>query len=312
MNDYLILLIGLLCAGGGGELFIKGAVGLATWARIPAGIVGATIAAFATSSPELSVSISSALAGTPGVALGDAIGSNVTNLGAVLGIALLISRTWAPRESLTRDLPVAMLVPVVLLLLAVDGTLSRVDGFVLLALFVVWFTASVLAALRSRAQDVESGDLPSARSGMAIVYGIAGLVLLVLAGRFIVEGAVGIATAYGMAPYVIGATVVALGTSVPELATTVIAKLRGHQEVALGTILGSNIFNGLLIVGVASTIHPIPVALTGVSAGLLTGLVLTALIVPSAGGLLKRRRGGLLVALYAVYIAMMLQMGSGH
>lgn len=312
MNDYLILLLGLICAGGGGELFIKGAVGVATWARIPAGIVGATIAAFATSSPELSVSVSSALAGTPSVALGDALGSNVTNIGAVLGIGFLISRTWAPRNSMTRDWPVAMLVPVVLGLLALDGALTRMDGIILLILFSVWFVASAVAAIRYRASGEVAEEVLGAKPGLAVVYGVLGLALLVLAGRFIVQGAVGIATAYGMEPYAIGATVVAIGTSTPELATTIIAKLRGHQEIALGTILGSNIFNGLLIVGVASTIHPITVAAQGVAVALITCLIFTAMVFPPADGLLKRRRGGLLVALYIGYIAIMLQMRSGH
>ncbi|MES2460573.1 MAG: calcium/sodium antiporter [Armatimonadota bacterium] len=315
MTQYLfILLIGLVCAGGGGELFIRGAVGLAAWARIPAGIIGATVAAFATSSPELSVAISSSLAGTPQISVGDAVGSNIVNIGAILGIALLMSPTRAPREGLRRDFPTALLVPVALGLLALDGYLSRGDGFILLCLFVAWLVATVIEARRVRAATLEgeaTEQVLSVKPAAAVLMSLGGLVLLVISGRTIVSGAVGIASAFGLDSFVIGATVVALGTSVPELATTVLAKLRGHQEVAMGTILGSNIFNGLFIIGVAAVIAPVHLSLPSVAAGLAVGAVLTICAYPPASGVLPRSRGGVLLVLYAVYVTMLLLLRPG-
>jgi K+-dependent Na+/Ca+ exchanger related-protein len=314
----LMLLIGLACAGGGGELFIRGAVGLAQWARIPPGIVGATVAAFATSSPELSVAISSSLAGNPQVSVGDAVGSNVVNIALILGIALLISPTAAPREGLRRDFPVALLVPFAIGLLSLDGSLSRPDGFVLLGLFTAWLVATVIEARRARQAALEgeaTEEVLAVKPVPAVLFSLIGLALLVVAGRTIVSGAVGIASAFGMDAFAIGATVVAVGTSVPELATTVLAKARGHQEVALGTVLGSNIFNGLFVVGLAAILCPMHLPLPSVAVGLLTGAVVTAFTYPPAGGVLGRRRGALLLALYVVYVAVVLQMrvgGAGH
>lgn len=312
MTEYVLLIVvGLLCAGGGGELFIRGAVGLATWARIPAGIVGATVAAFATSSPELSVAISSSLAGHPQISIGDAVGSNVVNIGAILGIALLISPTAAPREGLRRDFPVALLVPFAIGLLALDGGLSRFDGIVLLSLFTAWLVATVFEARRARAAVLEgeaTTEVLSVKPSAAVLFSLLGLALLVVSGRTIVSGAVGIASAYGLDPFVIGATLVAVGTSVPELATTVLAKIRGHEEVALGTVLGSNIFNGLFVVGLAAILSPMRLSLVSVISGLVTGAVLTICAYPPASGVLERRRGALLLALYVVYVAVLLQL----
>lgn len=306
----ILLLIGLACACVGGELFLRGAVGLARWARIPAGVVGATVAAFATSSPELSVAVSSSLAGNPVVSLGDAIGSNVVNIGAILGIALLISSTRVPRESLRWDFPVALLVPFAVGLLALDGGLSRFDGVLLLASFVAWLMVTVIDAARQRSAKVNgeaTEEVLAVRPVPAVGFSLVGLILLVVAGRTIVSGAVGIATAFGLSPFVIGATVVAIGTSVPELVTTVLAKAKGHQEIALGTVLGSNIFNGLFIIGVAAVIHPIqPISLPGLATGLVTGALLTACAFPPASGMLGRGRGALLLALYVAYVAALL------
>jgi cation:H+ antiporter len=299
MTPWLALLIGVACAGVGGELFVRGAVGLARWARISAGIIGATVAAFATSSPELSVAIGSSLAGQPEISLGDAVGSNVVNVGLILGLALCISGIQVPRASVRRDFPVALLVPVVLGVLGLDGMISRVDGILLLTLFAGWLIAVAIAARRERSA---SGQLLGAPNlWRASLASIVGLAFLAVSGRFIVDGARGIAAGFGIPEFIIGATVVAVGTSMPELATSIISKLRGHDEIGLGTILGSNIFNGLFIVGVAAVICPIRVAIQPVGAALILGLATTALTFPPAGGFIERRRGAMLLALYAIY-----------
>ena len=305
MNDYVALILGVVCAGIGGELFVRGAVGLAFWARISPGIIGATVVAFATSSPELSVSINAAMAGKPQIGLGDALGSNVVNVALILPLALLISGIQSPRDSIKRDFPVALLIPIITGVLFLDGELSRFDGVLMLGMFIAWLVAAVIEARKQRRAAAKV--LGEHRRWLTVVSCVAGLAFLVAAGNLIVAGARGIAISYGIDEFIIGATMVAVGTSVPELATTVIAKLRGHDEVGLGTLLGSNIFNGLLIVAVAAMIHPITVPWREVAIALAFGLVALVFAYPTRKGFIERRRGVLLLMLYVVYLATILQ-----
>lgn len=305
MNDYVALILGVICAGIGGELFVRAVVGLAHWARISPGIIGATVAAFATSSPELSVSSIAAASGQPEIGFGDATGSNVVNIGLILACALMISGIQAPRDSIKRDFPIALLVPVLTFVLAFDGEISRVDGFILLALFIIWLMAAAFEARRQRSAAEEV--LGEERHWLAIVLCIIGLALLFGAGQLIVTGAKGIAISFGINEFVIGATIVAIGTSMPELATAVIAKIRGHDEVGLGTILGSNIFNGFFIVAVASIIHPITINLREITIGLTFGFLTVALTFPTKTGFIERKRGAFLLALYVAYVITILQ-----
>lgn len=301
MNDWLVLAIGVVCAGAGGELFVRGTVGLARWARIAPGIIGATIAAFATSSPELAVSVSAALAGKPQIGLGDALGSNVVNIALVLGLAVLMAGLRMPRASLTRDFPSALLTPIVIGVLLVDGFLSRIDAGILLALFCSWLGLSLRDARRQRsaAQQV----LGEPRAGRATLECAGGLALLVAAGGLIVAAATGIAARLGLDSFVVGATLVALGTSTPELATVLVSRLRGHDEVGLDTVLGSNIFNLLFIVPVAALMQPIRLDWPEVVSALLFGLLAVLCMHPGAGTQLSRRRGMWLLLLYAGYIS---------
>jgi cation:H+ antiporter len=305
MNDYFALAIGALCAGIGGELFVRGSLGLAHWARVSPGIIGATVAAFATSSPELSISITAALRGEPQISLGDALGSNVVNVALILAIALLISRIQSPRDSVKRDFSVALLAPVVMGVLLLDGLLSRIDGLIMLGIFLTWIITVMIEVRKQRSFADEI--LGEHRGWLVIILCVCGLTFLFAAGQLIVTGAKGIAISFGVDEFVIGATIVAIGTSVPELATTVISKIRGHDEVGLGTVLGSNIFNSFLVVGIAATISPISVNWREVLIVLVFGLVTMALTFPTGYGLIERRRGLLLLVLYFVYVVTILQ-----
>jgi len=305
MNDYVALILGVVCAGVGGELFVRGAVGLAFWARISPGIIGATVAAFATSSPELSVAISAAMAGKPQISLGDALGSNVVNVALILALALLISEIQSPRDSIKRDFPAALLIPIITGALFLDGELSRVDGLLMLSLFLAWLAAAVIEARKQR--SATEAVLGEHKRWLVVVSCIAGLTFLVAAGKLIVTGARGIAISFGIDEFIIGATIVAIGTSVPELATTVIAKLRGHDEVGLGTILGSNIFNGVFIVAIAAIIYPITIDWHEVAITLGFGLAALVFTYPTRQGFIGRRRGVWLLALYAVYLTIIFQ-----
>lgn len=305
MHHYAALVAGIVCAGIGGDLFVRGAVGLARWGRISPGIIGATVAAFVTSSPELSVSISSAIVGKPQIALGDALGSNVVNISLILGAALSISAIQSSHDSLKRDFPVALLVPIITGLLCVDGEISRLDGILMLCAFLIWLLATIVEARKQRSAAAQVFE--AQQPWIAIAYCAIGLVLLIAAGYFIVSGAKGVASRYGIAEFIIGATVVAVGTSIPELATAIVAKLRGHDEVGLGTLLGSNIFNGLFIMPLAATIHPIAIDWREVLGALAFGIVALLCSYPSRTGFIKRRRGFLLLSIYAVYLTAILQ-----
>lgn len=305
MNDPVSLASGVACAAIGGELFVRGAVGLAHWARVSPGIIGATVAAFATSSPELAVSISAALAGKPQIAAGNALGSNIVNVALILALAVLVSGIRSSRDVIRRDYSVALLVPVIVGVLFLDGTLSRVDAFLLLAMFLAWLVTVVIEVRKQRSA---AGEVLGERRGWtAIVLCLIGLAFLVAAGQLIVAGARGTAISFGIDEFIVGATIVAVGTTVPELATTLIAKLRGHDELSLGTILGSNIFNGLFIVGVAAAIFPITVDLREIAVTLGFGVLAMAFIFPTRGGNIERARGALLLALYGAYLATILQ-----
>ena len=299
MNDFLALVLGVVCAGVGGELFVRGTVGIARWARISPGIVGATVAAFATSSPELSVSVSSALSGRPEIALGDALGSNVVNVALILALALVISAIRTPPGSIRRDFPVAVLAPVLTGLLFLDGELSRLDGALLMGVFISWLLATVIEVRKQRRDATEM--IGEHRHGLAILSCAGGMLALAAAGYLIVTGARGVAAAFGIDEFIVGATLVAIGTSTPELATTIIAKWRGHDEVGLGTIIGSNIFNNLFIVAVAAMIHPISVAWRAVAVALGFGMMALVFCYPPRSGLIGRGRGWLLLALYVGY-----------
>lgn len=305
MNEILALVLGVACAAGGGEFFVRAIVSLAHALRVPPGIVAATIAAFATSSPELSVAVNAALAGGPQIALGNALGANIVNVALVLGLAVLVSPIRSPRDSVKRDFPVALLAPLLTAGLLLDGTLSRVDGLVMFCVFAAWLAAALLEARRHRSsiEEVLGGQRP----WVAVAHGAAGLALLAVAGSLIVYGARGLALSWGMDEFVVGATVVALGTTAPELATVIAAKLRGHDEVGLGTLLGSNIFNGLFIIPLAAAIHPIAVGRAESAVALGVGAAAIALTYPGGSGLIGRLRGALLLALYAVYVAALLQ-----
>lgn len=307
MPPWLSLVVGIAAAAIGGELFLKGVVGVASWARVPAGIIGATVAAFATSSPEVAVAVQATLAGAPQIALGDALGSNVVNIGLVLGLVLLFGPIQAADGSLRRDLPVALMAPVITALLLLDGNFSPLDAALLCVGFLAWLVFTTVAAFRERSAAAEvTGE---ERHGLAVLYCILGLLALVLAGNLIVTGAKWVGGLLGWEPFVVGATLVAFGTSAPELATSIISRLRGHDEVGLGTVIGSNIFNGLFIVALTGLRGAYQVSLDTVVTGLVFGLATVVAAWPSRSGVLAKSRCWILLALYGASIAVILLVG---
>jgi cation:H+ antiporter len=298
-----LLLLGAVCAGIGGELFVRGAVRAAAWLRVKPGLIGATVAAFATSAPELMVGVTAALEGAPSLALGNALGANVVNLTLALGLSLLVAPSVLSQGGARRDLPAALAVPAFTGFALLDGKIGRVDAIVLLLVFAIWLALSI-----RQEREAPEAEMPVGPGGRLATVGLvlAGLATLVLAGDAFVTGALRLSDHFGWDRFVVGATLVAIGTTIPELATSVIAKLRGQDEIGLGTLLGSCVFNGSFIVPVTAMIHPISAGLAEVGVALAFGLAAVVAALPYGARTLGRRRGALLLGIYVANLTALL------
>ncbi len=304
--DLMAMLAAVALAGIGCELFLKGVLGAATALRVPRLLVATSLAAFATSSPELTVSSVAALAGSPEIGLGDALGSNVVNIALLFGLALLLGPIRIERREFGRDFAFALGLPLLTFWFVIDGVISRGEGVFLLLVFSIWMGALIRAGLGSRTIDTVPVD---GRPWTFLLLGVAGLAALILAGRLFVSGASGVAAAFSVDAYIVGATVVAIGTSLPELVTVVLARLRGHDDIGVGTLLGSNLFNGMAVIGIAASIHPITAPPAEIAAALGFGMLSLLLLIPGPAGLIGRGRGVLLLGSYAGFVAVTIAVG---
>jgi len=310
IHDFLMLLGAMALAGIGGELFLKGVLGAAVALRVPRLLVATSLAAFATSSPELTVSTVAALAGQPEIGLGDALGSNVVNIALLFGLALLFGPIHVERKSLGRDFVFAIMIPLLTFQCVADGILTRGEGGFLLLCFALWMGLLIRGGLARRV-DPGDTDMPEAppTPWRPIAFSVLGLAALMLAGRLFVNGATGIATAFGVDAYIVGAIVVAIGTSLPELVTVMLARIRGHDDIGVGTLLGSNLFNGMAIVGVAASIHPIQAPPAEIAITLGMGVLSLLLLIPGRDGIIGRGRGVMLLGAYAVFVVATIAIG---
>jgi len=306
----LLLLVGVVLVWIGGSLFVDGSVGLAKWARWPVAVIGVTVAAFGTSSPELMVAIQAARDGLPAISLGDVLGSNIVNVALILALVLSLSGMKVEDDGVRRDWAWALAVPFIMAAVLWDGWFSRADAVILMGIFALWLMLVVRHARRYRARNkeeiIEAGRAPLMKTVLLV---LAGLGMLIGAAQFVVHGGKGVAEVLGWSPFIVGAVVVAVATGTPELATTIISRIRGHHDVGLGNILGSNVFNALFIAALAALIHPYPVKVPELIPSLIFGIVTTLVILPGKGGILGRWRGFVLLALYAGYLAMTLRAG---
>lgn len=257
------VVLGLAVLVWSADKFVDGAVGVARFFGMSTLLIGMVIVGFGTSAPEMVVSALSAMENAPELALGNAYGSNIANIALILGVTALISPVIVKREALKRDVPILIGVTAVAILQAADGSISRLDGVVLLVLFAGVMGFNIWSELRAKkkasAQEkaADEGDEPGKASlPKSIAWLLLGLALLVLSSRCLVWGAVSIAQALGVSDLLIGLTIVAVGTSLPELASSIAAARKGENDLAFGNIVGSNLFNTLTVVGIASTISP--------------------------------------------------------
>ena len=319
MLDLLMLLGGGVLLYFGAGWLVAGAAGLARSFGVSSLLIGLTVVAYGTSMPELLVGIQSAIGGHRDIALGNVLGSNIANLGLILGATAVLRPTQVDGALRRRELPVLMLSALLVPLLLWDGAVTRWEGGALIAAALVYTAWTIRVSVADRAEaDVKAGAASTATSS-ATRWGRArlgaltmvGLVVLVLGGQLLVAGAIGIAKAAGMSERVVGLTIVAVGTSLPELATSLLAAWRGQSGIAIGNVVGSNIFNVLLCLGAASLAGPVGATLGAVAidVGFLLGLSALGCLLMRKERTISRVEGGLLLAGYAAFVGVLIIMG---
>jgi cation:H+ antiporter len=309
MIDLLITLLGLAVLVAGAELLVRGAIDLALRARLTPLVIGLTVVSMGTSAPELLVSLMAAVKGNGAIAIGNIVGSNIANISLILGLSILIFPIEVDREARRIHWPVMMVVSLLFWGILANDLVSRVEGVALVALLVGYVGWMVWSARRSAAARVHAP--PTLPWWLASVFLIAGVAALTQGADWFVEGGVGLARLAGVSEQLIGVTVIAFGTSVPELVTSVVAAFRKQPDISLGNLIGSNVFNLLGIIGITAAIHPIAASHAAfridLLAMLLTALVLYPLMRFGKG--MGRWQGAVLVAAYAAYLILVIRRG---
>lgn len=314
-TDVLLLILGLVLLVGGGDALVRGASALAYRLGISPLIVGLTVVAFGTSAPELAVNVAGALSGKGELSFGNVMGSNIANIALVLGATALIRPIALQREVIVREVPMMSLAAMAALILSQDLSLgdargdmgdsfSRADGFVFLLFFAIFLYYTVGDALRQRSGGRRDQEIAGLSVPRAVTLTVFGLAALVVGGRLTVDSASSLALAMGISQAVVGLTVVAVGTSLPELVTSMIGVYRGETDMAVGNVVGSNIFNILFVLGTTSAIHEVPVPAGG-TLDILVVLALSIGLLPlsfNADNKLMRKGGALLLVVYFGYL----------
>lgn len=311
MSPGLGFLVGLVALVGGAELLVRGAARLASSWGISPLVIGLTIVAFGTSAPELAVSVGAALSGAGEVALGNVIGSNIANVLLILGLSALIAPLVVHEQVIRQEVPVMIAVTLVVVLLALDGALSRAEGSVLFALVLAYTAFLIHQARRSPSETSEFADeIPGSRWdrhwSIQLLLIVVGLALLVLGARWLVEAATAFARWLGVSELVIGLTVVAVGTSLPEIATSLVAALRGQRDIAVGNVVGSNTFNLLAVLGASAALAPagldVPAAVRSFDLWVMLAATFACLPVMLSGRTIARWEGAVFFAYYGAYV----------
>jgi cation:H+ antiporter len=314
--DFLQLAAGLAVLLLGGHLLVHGAVTIALLARLSTAVVALTVVAMGTSLPELAVSLDAAARHSTDIAYGNIIGSCIFNIGAILGVAALVKPIPVRRETIRFEYPVMAFAALLAVILARDGRVDRLDGVVLIAALAIFVGAMIVFAKRGfpvgEAEALERDVRRAARLregaarawGINILYVLVGVVALIGGADLAVGGGVGIARELGVQERIIGLTVIAMGTSLPEFATSVVAMAQGENEIALGNVVGSNIFNVLAILGITATIIPVPVNPSAIAVDNWAMLAFSAVLLPIMwrGHRISRGNGALLLAGFVTFM----------
>lgn len=308
----VLFVLGLVLLTFGADILVRGASTLAGSFGISPLIIGLTVVAFGTSAPELAVSINAAWVGQADIAIGNVVGSNICNVLLILGLSALAAPLVVQRQLIRLDVPVMIGASLFLSALALDGRLSRLDGLLLTAGLIGYVAFLLYLARQDRARaaavmaEVEISEDDKQHPLRSLGYIVAGLVMLVLGSDWLVNGAVMLARSFGLSELVIGLTIVSVGTSLPELATSVMASLKGERDIAIGNVVGSNIFNILSVLGISSLISPsgLNVAEAALRFDIPVMVILSVLTLPLLyiGFQISRARGALLLAWYVAYV----------
>ncbi|MBL8239153.1 MAG: calcium/sodium antiporter [Bryobacterales bacterium] len=310
---FLLLLLGLVLLFLGGELLVRGASNLATSMGISRLVVGLTVVAFSTSAPELAVSLQSALEGQSAVAVGNVVGSNISNILLILGASALVAPLIVARQIVRIDVPMMIASAGLGYAMSLDGTVSRADGLAMMGMLAAYLWMSI----RLARQQTEESEPAAARRPMKDAFlVVAGVGMLVMGANWLVDGAVVIARQFGISELIIGLTVVAVGTSLPELATSIIATRRGEREIAVGNIVGSNIFNVLAVLGMTAVLAPggvpVPTAALAFDYPVMMAASLACLPIFLRRLEIARWEGALFFGYYVAYTLYLLLDATGH
>lgn len=304
--DYILLVIGFVLLIKGADYFVDGSSSLAKLLKIPAVIIGLTIVAMGTSAPEAAVSITAGMQGSNGIAISNVVGSNIFNSLVVVGVCGAMMAFQTSKDILKRDLPINALITILLIGMFMDGVLSRLEGILLLVGMVIYIAMMVKAALKSREEDA-GDEIESMPLSKCFLFIILGIIAIIGGGQLVVNSAKAIAYSFGWSETFVGLTIVAVGTSLPELVTSIVATRKGESGLALGNAVGSNIFNILFILGMSATLTPIvidPVAVY--DAIVLLGVAILTYIFAKTNQKVSRTEGLIMVITYVVYTCYLL------
>lgn len=322
--SFVLFVIGLGLLIGGAELLVRTASRLALVLGVSPLVVGLTVVAFGTSAPEVAVTTQSTLAGQADLAIGNVVGSNIANVLLILGLSALITPLVVAQQLARLDIPLMIGASVLVVILSLDGNISRIEGIVLFA-GIITYTVFAIRQSRKESRAVQEEyaqefSAPLPRRGYQVLLNIGGLVLglalIVLGAQWLVDGATALARTFGVSELVIGLTVIAVGTSLPELATSVVASLRGERDIAVGNVVGSNLFNLLSVLGIASILAPrgitVSDAVLRFDMPVMVAAAVACLPIFAVGNVIARWQGGLFVAYYGVYTAYLVLAATEH
>lgn len=299
--EYILLIIGFVLLIKGADFFVDGASSIAGKLKVPSLIIGLTVVSIGTSLPEAAVSISASLSGSNAISLGNVVGSNIFNLLMVVGCSSIVLPIVAEKDILKRDMPLAIGFTAILMLMLLDGNLGRLDAAILLVILVAYMFLLIRSALKNRIQDDEQETMTWTKS---ILLSLLGAGAIIGGGQLVVESAKTIAVNLGMGETLVGLTVVACGTSLPELVTSIIAAKKGNSGIAMGNVVGSNIFNILFILGIAGVISPMTAdSVFFIDTGILIAMSLIVLLFAFTNKKVSRTEGAVCVLMYVAYTA---------
>lgn len=300
---YFLLIVGFVLLIKGADFFVEGSSAVAKMCKIPSVVIGLTIVAMGTSSPEAAVSITASIAGNNDIALSNIIGSNIFNLLMVIGVCAVLKGVETDRDVMKRDLPINIGATAILLFFIRDFRISRIEGMIMLLLIVAYIFVVVRKAMKDRINEQEQEETKKKSLLICVVYIIGGLCAIVFGGDLVVDKASEIAATFGLSETLIGLTIVAIGTSLPELVTSIVASRKGDSGIALGNAVGSCIFNILFILGISASLVPITGSKEAfIDTIILLGVTIITYLFAKTDQKTVRLEGWIFIALYAVYM----------